>query len=95
MLTRRQLVESITALGTSTLVPLPAIALQAGEPSRTAQSAALHRAAHQLLDTPRVFDDPLALKVIGHRRRTLLALYQPMPTIWRYSFQPLNALLAA
>lgn len=75
MLTRRQLVESITALGTSTLVPLPAIALQAGEPSRTAQSAALHRAAHQLLDTPRVFDDPLALKVIGHRRRTLLALY--------------------
>jgi len=34
-------------------------------PSRTAQGAALHRAAHQLLDNPPVFADPLALKIIG------------------------------
>lgn len=34
-------------------------------PSRTAQGAALHRAAHQLLDHPPVFADPLALKIIG------------------------------
>lgn len=34
-------------------------------PSLTAQGAALHRAAHQLLDNPPVFTDPLALKIIG------------------------------
>jgi len=36
-----------------------------GEPSRTAKGAALYRAAHQLADEPRVFEDPLALKIIG------------------------------
>ena len=34
-------------------------------PSRTAQGAAIHRAAHQLFDHPRLFDDPLALSMIG------------------------------
>jgi len=34
-------------------------------PSRTAQGAAMHRAAHQLLDRPLVFEDPLALRIIG------------------------------
>lgn len=34
-------------------------------PSRTAQGAAMHRAAHQLIDRPTVFTDPLALKIIG------------------------------
>jgi methyltransferase (TIGR00027 family) len=33
--------------------------------SATAQGAALHRAAHQLLDHPAVFPDPLALRIIG------------------------------
>jgi methyltransferase (TIGR00027 family) len=33
--------------------------------SRTALGAAMHRAAHQLLDAPLVFTDPLALRVIG------------------------------
>jgi methyltransferase (TIGR00027 family) len=33
--------------------------------SRTAQRVAIRRAAHQLLDLPRVFDDPLALRIIG------------------------------
>jgi len=33
--------------------------------SRTAQRVAIRRAAHQLLDQPRVFDDPLALRIIG------------------------------
>lgn len=36
-----------------------------GRPSATAQGAALLRAAHQILDEPLVFPDPLALKVIG------------------------------
>jgi methyltransferase (TIGR00027 family) len=42
-----------------------AFALQPGEPSRTARGAALQRAAHQLLEVPRVFDDPLALRIFG------------------------------
>jgi len=33
--------------------------------SRTALGAALHRAAHQLLDQPPVFLDPLALRIVG------------------------------
>jgi methyltransferase (TIGR00027 family) len=35
------------------------------QPSRTAQGAAMHRAAHQLLDRPPVFADPLALSIVG------------------------------
>jgi len=34
-------------------------------PSATAQRVAMRRAAHQLLDDPKVFDDPLALRIIG------------------------------
>ena len=33
--------------------------------STTAQGAATHRATHQLLDRPLVFEDPLALRIIG------------------------------
>jgi O-methyltransferase involved in polyketide biosynthesis len=36
-----------------------------GRPSITAQSTATLRAAHQLLDQPRILDDPLALRIIG------------------------------
>jgi methyltransferase (TIGR00027 family) len=39
--------------------------MQQGKFSRTAHSVAVRRAAHQLLDQPRVHDDPLALAVIG------------------------------
>jgi methyltransferase (TIGR00027 family) len=39
--------------------------LAEGRPSRTAQSTANLRAAHQLVDQPRIFDDPLALRIIG------------------------------
>jgi methyltransferase (TIGR00027 family) len=39
--------------------------LEQGAPSATAQRVATRRAAHQLLDQPRVFDDPFALTVIG------------------------------
>lgn len=34
-------------------------------PSRTALRVAMRRAAHQVLDHPRVFDDPLALPILG------------------------------
>jgi methyltransferase (TIGR00027 family) len=39
--------------------------MQEGKFSRTAQRVAIRRAAHQLLDQPRVLDDPLALRIIG------------------------------
>jgi methyltransferase (TIGR00027 family) len=40
--------------------------MQEGKFSRTAHRVAIRRAAHQILDEPRVFDDPLALRIIGH-----------------------------
>ncbi|MGO8797121.1 MAG: class I SAM-dependent methyltransferase [Candidatus Sulfotelmatobacter sp.] len=39
--------------------------MQEGKFSRTAHQVALRRAAHQLLDHPRVLEDPLALRIIG------------------------------
>ncbi len=36
-----------------------------GEPSRTAEAAAFHRAAHQVLEGGRIFADPLALRILG------------------------------
>jgi methyltransferase (TIGR00027 family) len=39
--------------------------MQTAQPSRTAMRVAIRRAAHQLLDAPRVLDDPLALRIIG------------------------------
>jgi len=38
--------------------------MEEGVPSRTASRVALRRAAHQVLDTPLVFEDPLALRII-------------------------------
>jgi O-methyltransferase involved in polyketide biosynthesis len=35
------------------------------EPSRTALGAAAYRAAHQLLDKPPIFADPLAIPILG------------------------------
>ncbi|MFC5475535.1 class I SAM-dependent methyltransferase [Paraherbaspirillum soli] len=45
--------------------PVTAGIMQAGQPSRSALTVAMLRAAHQLLDTPKVFDDPLALRILG------------------------------
>lgn len=36
-----------------------------GRPSKTAFRVALRRAAHQVLDVPRVLEDPLALAIVG------------------------------
>lgn len=41
-------------------------------PSATAQKVAIRRAAHQLLDQPCVFSDPLAVTIIGPRASTTL-----------------------
>lgn len=36
-------------------------------PSRTAERVAIRRAAHQLVDKPLVFDDPVAVAILGER----------------------------
>jgi methyltransferase (TIGR00027 family) len=42
------------------------------QPSATAQRVATHRAAHQLLDEPVIFEDPLALSMLGRERAEAL-----------------------
>ena len=37
------------------------------QPSATAYRVALRRAAHQILDEPRVLEDPVALRIVGAR----------------------------
>jgi methyltransferase (TIGR00027 family) len=39
--------------------------MQPKEPSRTALAAAMHRAAHQVLEQGRIFTDPLAVRILG------------------------------
>jgi methyltransferase (TIGR00027 family) len=46
--------------------------MQEAAPSRTAVGVAIRRAAHQLLDCPTIFADPIALLVVGERARSRL-----------------------
>jgi len=46
--------------------------MKAEQPSATALRVAIRRAAHQILDHPRVFDDPLAERIIGTEAADLL-----------------------
>ncbi|HET6167934.1 MAG TPA: class I SAM-dependent methyltransferase, partial [Marmoricola sp.] len=46
--------------------------MRAGEPSRTAFGAAVHRAAHQDLEDGRIFADPLAWTILGGDREAIL-----------------------
>jgi methyltransferase (TIGR00027 family) len=46
--------------------------MEDNSPSRTALGAAMHRAAHQLLDHPPVFADPYALRIIGPEAEAVL-----------------------
>lgn len=45
--------------------------MREGEPSRTAFGAAMLRALHQDLDSPRIFTDPLAWRILGDREDLL------------------------
>ncbi|OGB25911.1 MAG: hypothetical protein A3I66_12080 [Burkholderiales bacterium RIFCSPLOWO2_02_FULL_57_36] len=42
------------------------------EPSRTAMTVAMLRAAHQIMDTPRVFEDDLAVSILGEHAQPML-----------------------
>src|SRR5450432_1122310 len=46
--------------------------MREGRGSRTAERVAVRRAAHQLLDRPRVLDDPLALAILAAEERETL-----------------------
>jgi len=39
--------------------------MREARPSRTAYMVAMRRAAHQIFDNPKVFDDPIALAILG------------------------------
>jgi methyltransferase (TIGR00027 family) len=47
--------------------------MEAGQPSRTAYSAARYRAAHQLIEHGAIFTDPLAGRILGAPPEELLA----------------------
>jgi methyltransferase (TIGR00027 family) len=47
--------------------------MEEGQPSRTAFGAAMHRAVHQLVDKPVLFEDPLAVRILGLPEADLLA----------------------
>ena len=64
--------------------------MDAGRPSATAQGAAILRAAHQILDKPRIFDDPIALRVIGAKTESAL---QSNPE-WFNTHRSLRAFIA-
>jgi methyltransferase (TIGR00027 family) len=46
--------------------------MKENRPSATAQSVAMRRAAHQILDDPKVFDDPVALLIVGKESASAL-----------------------
>lgn len=46
--------------------------MEKGKPSPTAERVALRRAAHQLLDDPKILDDPVALRIIGREKASAL-----------------------
>lgn len=49
--------------------------MRAFEPSRTAMAVALQRAAHQTIDEPKVFDDALAVRIIGEKNQSVLRAF--------------------
>lgn len=62
--------------------------MQESKPSRTALRVALRRAAHQLYDDPIVFDDPIAVPILGKQyaeelRRTPLQAHRVFSTALR------------
>jgi methyltransferase (TIGR00027 family) len=60
--------------------------MRAGEPSRTAFGAAVHRAAHQDLEGGRIFADPLAWPILGADREAILDKVQRDGRPWMRLF---------
>ncbi|MFL6171436.1 MAG: class I SAM-dependent methyltransferase [Marmoricola sp.] len=60
--------------------------MRAGEPSRTAFGAAVHRAAHQDLDEKRIFTDPFAWQILGGDQEKLLEDARAPERFWLRNF---------
>ncbi len=58
----------------TTAIEAKASRLEAGSPSITAQGAAIHRAAHQILDDPLILDYPVAMRIIGPESESALRI---------------------
>jgi hypothetical protein len=56
------------------------------QPSVTAQRVAMWRAAHLLLDNPKVFDDSLALRIISEEGASALQADPRQFLAWRHHF---------
>jgi methyltransferase (TIGR00027 family) len=54
--------------------------MQSGQPSRTAWAAAVHRAAHQILEQGRIFSDPLAVRILGQDAETVAREAEARPS---------------
>lgn len=48
--------------------------MKKGQPSTTARRVALGRAAHQVIDHPRVFEDPIAVRIVDSQALAALAV---------------------
>ncbi len=48
--------------------------MKSDRPSKTAYQTALLRAAHQVLDNPKVFEDPMALRIVGTQGESRIRL---------------------
>lgn len=66
--------------------------MEADLPSRTAERAAILRAAHQMLDSPLVLDDPVVLRLLGEARAA--ALYADPQALDRPGLRELRAFIA-
>ena len=51
--------------------------MQEDQPSKTAHRVAVRRAIHQIWDEPRIFDDPLALKILDAAEAAEIAATKP------------------
>ncbi len=54
--------------------------MQSEKPSRTARAAAIHRAAHQVLEQGRIFADPLAFRILGEDPESIVREAEEHPT---------------
>ena len=69
--------------------------MRPGIPSRTAYGVAIRRAAHQVLDQPAIFEDPVAAKVIGREAHTALLGRRELATVADEASRQLRLFVAA
>ena len=66
-----------------------------GIPSRTAYGVAIRRAAHQILDQPAIFEDPVAAKLLGRQAPSALLPRRERATVTDEGSRQLRLIVAA